>query len=103
MSYLTCRASRIACQARSDAAGISMCSTPSAASDAAVRLAAEDHRIDGAAGVVHGGVAHALDHARLGTDFDLAHRAAAGIRRQGHGFITRPVGTAPTTLRAGTH
>ena len=32
--------------------------------DAAVRLAVEDHRIDGAAAVVHGRVAHELDHRR---------------------------------------
>ena len=51
--------------------------------DAAVGLAVQDQRIDGAADVVDRGVAHDLDVAGVGIDLDLADRAAerkAGAR-----------------------
>ena len=47
--------------------------------DAAVGLAVDDHRVDGAADVVDGGVAHDRDHAGVGIDLDLADVAAVAV------------------------
>ena len=49
--------------------------------DAAVDLAVDDQRIDGAPDIVDGGVADDLDHAGVGIDLDLADVGAVGKRR----------------------
>ena len=49
--------------------------------DAAMGLAMQDQRIDGAADIVDRGVAHDLDVPGVGVDLDLADRAAERKRR----------------------
>ena len=55
--------------------------------DAAMDLAMDDHRVDGAANIVDGAVAYDLDDTGIGVDLDLTDMAA--IRKAGEidGFV----------------
>ena len=55
--------------------------------DAAMDLAMDDQRIDGAADIVDRGVVHELDGAGLRIDLDLADMAAIGKARLGDGLV----------------
>ena len=67
--------------------------------DAAVGLPVHDQRVDGAAHVVHRGVADDLHHAGLRIHLDLAHRAAVREGRRAHRLVAGPVERPAQVLR----
>ena len=61
---------------------------PDTLNDAAMGLALDDQRVDGAAHVVDGDVAHEIDGAGLRVHLDLAHVAAVGEHELVHLVVT---------------